>query len=154
VNGGAGRTKQLKAARRPGGPLPADQSRRGADGSRVVAVLSWESTDGTAEANGALRAKCGVLRSDEAICFSCLAILASGGTSNDDTASAINAVDEGGGESGIPWSVAPPPNKSAMSHVGNGAVNGSRMSTTSQMAESSASTVSADCLQNQYQTQV
>jgi hypothetical protein len=110
----------------------------------VVRVPPCESTGGTRVARGDLWAKCRVLRSDEAICLSCRAILARGGTSNDDTASAINAVEEVGGASGTPWSVAPPPKKSAMSHVGNGAVNGSRMSTTSQMAESWESTVSAD----------
>ena len=85
---------------------------------------------------------CGVLKSDKATCVTCLAILSSGGKSNDDTASATNAAGEVGGPSGTPSSPAFWPKKVAMSHVGNGAVNGSRMRTTSQTAENFESTIS------------
>jgi hypothetical protein len=80
-------------------------------------------------------------------------VLASGGTSNDDSASAVKVVEDVGGTGATPWSVALRPKRSAMSHVGNGAVNGSRMRTTSQMAENFESmTVGRPLLQDQYQT--
>jgi hypothetical protein len=83
---------------------------------------------------GDLMAKYGVLRPDRATRLSCLAMLARGGTSNDDSPSAINVVEEAGGTGATPWS-ADRQRKSATSQVGNGAVNGSSMRTTSQMAE-------------------
>jgi hypothetical protein len=120
---------------RPGGPPTADQSRRVADGGRSVPAPSSEPTGGSWMTKGELTAKRGVLRSDKATCLSWVDILASGGTSKDDSASAINAVDEVGGATGTPWPTPLWLKKSAMPHVGNGAVNGSRMRTTSQTAE-------------------
>ena len=84
-----------------------------------------------------------MLRSDKATCLNCGATLASGRTSKDDTASA-SAVEEVGGASGTLWSATLRPKKAAMSHVGNGAVNGSTMRTTSQIAESFESTMFGD----------
>jgi hypothetical protein len=103
-----------------------------------------EPTGGTRMTRGQGTAKCGVSRSDKATCLSCLAMLASGGTSNDDSASAIKAVEEAGGVSGTPWYGALRLKTSTMSHVGNGAVNGSRTRATSQRAEILESTASAD----------
>jgi hypothetical protein len=60
------------------------------------------------------------------------ATVARGKTS--DAASAIDADEELRGANGKSWLLALPPRRSAMSHVGNGAVNGSRTRTTSHAA--------------------
>jgi hypothetical protein len=107
--------------------------------------MSSEPTGGTRMTRGRGTSKCGVSRSDKATCLSCLAMLASGGTSNDDSASTIKVVEETGGASGTPWYGALRLNKSTMSHVGNGAVNGSRMRATSQIAEILEGMAAANC---------
>jgi hypothetical protein len=135
-----GCAKRLKLAIGPTGGLTANQSRRIAGGTRSISMASPEPPGGMKITRDDLMAKNGVLRPDKATCVTCPAILLSGGTSNDSSGAASDAAEEIGGR-GTPWLVAFGPSRSASSHVGNGAVNGSRMRITSQIAEILESTM-------------